>query len=680
MENTVQVTIRNMPKIKYISIFLVEGEEAVLKTHSGLPDWFVERIRQISRSKNPIWNVITEGKPVYVTDIGKDTVIDPILKELGIKSYLSIPISSEGKTVGVININSLKKNAFNRVETNLLKTIAQQIEIAINNARYAETLRKAHNELEALIQERTAKLEEINKELQAEIAERKKAEEALEQISHQMELVLNSAGEGICGVDINGDISFLNPTVVRIFGLEANELIGKPRHMIVHHSRPDGTIYPWEECPVYLSLKDGATYYIYNEVFWRENGTSFSVEYITAPVREGDKIVGAVVTFNDITERKRIEEESLRLDKLESLGVLAGGIAHDFNNLLTGIMTTISSTKMDPHISAYAYENLIEAERACTQAKQLTQQLLTFSRGGTPIKKLTSIGQIIRESVSFALSGSNVKCNVSIEGGLWDAEVDREQIAQVITNLLINADQAMPQGGLIRVVADNVIKGAVDSEGSRYTRIIVEDYGIGIPKEHLPKIFDPYFMTKQRGSGLGLAVAYSIIRNHNGYIDVESELGRGTKFYIYIPASTRRAEEERIEQKKTPSGKGKILIMDDERIIRTAAGRALSRIGYEVECASDGAEAIRLYRKAKEINKPFDVVIIDLTVPGGIGGKEAIEKLISIDPEIKAIVSSGYSNDSVMSEFRRYGFRGVLPKPYTIEELTDTLRKVIEEK
>jgi len=397
------------------------------------------------------------------------------------------------------------------------------------------------------------------------------------------------------------------------------------------------------------------------------------------------EFAGYIGSCYDITDRKRIEEERLKLDKLESLGVLAGGIAHDFNNMLGAILSTISVAKMDKHLEAESYNSLSEVERICIEAKRLTQQLLTFSKGGTPVKKLTSIEQIIRESASFALRGSNVRCESSIEDGLWDAEVDQGQIAQVISNLVINAQQSMPQGGVIKIKANNteLRRGFISSyikEGN-YVKITVEDHGIGIPKEHLSRIFDPYFTTKQKGSGLGLATAYSIIKSHGGFIDVESELGKGSRFYIYIPASEKRVLQRKSEGEKRAEARSRarVLIMDDEAIIRKSVGRALMRMGYDVEYATDGEEAIELYTKAREENRAFDLVIMDLTVPGGMGGREAIKRLRDIDPDVRAVVSSGYSNDPVMSEFTNYGFRGVVSKPYTIEDLAETLHKVINE-
>jgi PAS domain S-box-containing protein len=404
-------------------------------------------------------------------------------------------------------------------------------------------------------------------------------------------------------------------------------------------------------------------------------------------VVSGEDEVLAIV--RDITEHKRMEEELLKVQKLESMGILAGGIAHDFNNLLTGILGNVSLIRMymDPEDNK-TYNRLSEAEKACLRAQDLTQQLLTFSKGGAPVKRVISIEELIKDSATFAVSGSDVRCEFYISEDLWMVEVDEGQISQVINNVVINADQAMPEGGVIRLKAKNINRGELIAhssyegdglplKGERYVKVTIEDEGIGIPKEHLTKIFDPYFTTKQRGSGLGLAAAYSIIKKHDGYIAVESKLEVGTKFYIYLPASDKEMLVRESIGHRAVVGKGRVLVMDDEDMIRGVAGEMLNRIGYEVEFARDGTEAIELYRKAVESSRPFDVVIMDLTIPGGMGGREAIKRLLEIDPGIKAIVSSGYSNDPVMSEFSKYGFRDVIPKPYEIEGLSEVLNRVI---
>jgi CheY-like chemotaxis protein/anti-sigma regulatory factor (Ser/Thr protein kinase) len=325
-----------------------------------------------------------------------------------------------------------------------------------------------------------------------------------------------------------------------------------------------------------------------------------------------------------------------------------------------------------------AYRRLEEAERATMRAADLTQQLLTFSKGGAPIKRSASIVEIIEESARFALSGSNVKCVCQFPDNLWSVEVDEGQMHQVFHNLVINADQAMPEGGIITVHADNAILGAGGPvQAGKYVKIVFEDQGTGISEEHIQKIFAPYFTTKEKGRGLGLAVVYSIIKNHGGHITVESRLGAGTTFTLYLPASDKPIAEEKGHEEEPIVGKGRILLMDDEDVVRDIAGEILKEIGYEVEIAKDGREALELYRTAEESARPFDVVIMDLTIPGGMGGKEAIKKLHEINPRVKAIVSSGYANDPVMANFRDYGFDAVIPKPYSGKDLSRIVHKIL---
>jgi CheY-like chemotaxis protein len=370
--------------------------------------------------------------------------------------------------------------------------------------------------------------------------------------------------------------------------------------------------------------------------------------------------------FRDITERQKMEEELVRAQKLESLGNLAGGIAHDFNNILTAILSNSNLAKM------YAQDNritdrLTKVEKASLQARELTQQLLTFSKGGAPIKKPTSIAGLIKDSVSFALRGSNVRCHFYIPDGLWSVDIDEGQISQVINNLIINADQAMPEGGIIQVEVENVSlqENLLPIRGN-YVKLSITDHGVGIPQNYIQKIFDPYFSTKQKGSGLGLSTSYSIIKNHDGYIDVGSEVGVGSTFHVYLPASHNDVDSTGLPSEQPQKGVGRILLMDDEEIILDAACEVLTYLGYTVVTAKDGKEAI-------------DVVIMDLTIPGGMGGKEAISTLLEIDPHVKAIVASGYSTDPIMAHYREYGFKGVVTKPYSIEDLSKTVRTVLEE-
>lgn len=382
----------------------------------------------------------------------------------------------------------------------------------------------------------------------------------------------------------------------------------------------------------------------------------------------------------EISERQHMEEELLKIQKLDSLGILAGGIAHDFNNILTSILGNISIANMHTTPNSEISQILINAEKAALHAKDLTMQLLTFSKGGAPIKTSASVTDLIKDSANFILRGSNVKCEFSLPDGLWPVEIDEGQMSQVIYNLIINADQAMPGGGNIEISAINVMIGPGDNiplKKGKYVKVLIKDHGKGISKRNLTRIFDPYFTTKRGGSGLGLSVAYSIVKKHEGYITVMSNPGKGTTVYIYIPASQKSMPEKKVLKKPLYMGEKNILVMDDEKSVREILSTMLKKLGCEVVCVKDGAEAIVMYKQFQETGKPFDVVIMDLTIPGGMGGQETIKKLIEIDPEVKAIVSSGYSNDPIMSHYQAYGFSSVIAKPYRITELSKILRDVM---
>jgi two-component system, cell cycle sensor histidine kinase and response regulator CckA len=396
-------------------------------------------------------------------------------------------------------------------------------------------------------------------------------------------------------------------------------------------------------------------------------------------VRKG-RLHGFWFLKRDITESRRMKDESFRAQKLESLGILAGGIAHDFNNSLTAILGNINLAKIRTAEEETVFQRLVEAERACGRAKSLTDQLLTFAKGGPTAKRVGAIAPLLKDSVDFALAGSNVGFEFSIPDDLWMVEFDEGQMNQVMSNLVINAQQAMSEGGFVSIEAENVV-GAPDQipapAAEKYVKISVRDGGVGISPENLSRIFDPYFTTKETGTGLGLATTYAIVRGHGGCMTVESELAAGTTFHIFLPASDRPACPDSDAREAVPHGKGRVLVMEDERMVRNVACEMLRLIGYDVECVSDGREAIDAYKQAQENGNPFAAVIMNLTVPGAMGGKEAIGELLRIDPNTRAIVSSGYPHDPVMDRFRGYGFKGMVSKPYDMEELNGVLHTVI---
>jgi PAS domain S-box-containing protein len=400
------------------------------------------------------------------------------------------------------------------------------------------------------------------------------------------------------------------------------------------------------------------------QIFLHQDGT---IDYISG-------------VFFDITERKIFEEERLMLSKIESLGVLAGGIAHDFNNILTVILGNINLAMLGLPVEHNGQEILAEAEKACFQAQSLARQLLTFAKGGTPIKGPLAVDQLIREAATFACRGSQVRCEFTLPDHLWPIEADAGQINQVFQNLIINAIQAMAGGGTIKIRGENLELadgGDLPLRAGRYVKISLQDQGGGMPARHLAKIFDPYFTTKSKGSGLGLATSYSIIKNHYGHIAAKSKIGVGTTFNIYLPAADREIICQPEVEMTLFSGKGKVLVMDDEALVREVVGKMIVYLGYEVKLARDGEEAIKIFTEAQESGHPFDAVILDLTVPGGMGGREAIAKLLRIDPQVKAIASSGYSDDPVMADFHKYGFSAIIPKPYRVLEAGKILHNII---
>jgi signal transduction histidine kinase/ActR/RegA family two-component response regulator len=379
---------------------------------------------------------------------------------------------------------------------------------------------------------------------------------------------------------------------------------------------------------------------------------------------------------SEIQQREQTEEELLRARKLESLGVLAGGIAHDFNNFLTIVSGSIELLKLQL-ASAEPVDDLLEQiGTACHRAASLASQLLTFAKGGSPVRRLVSTADMVRDAVRLARAGASISFEVVLPEDLWGAEVDPGQISQVLYNILLNARQAMPEGGMIEIHAGNV---DIDvPHVSQRVRISIRDYGCGIPRDILPRIFDPYFTTKPGGSGLGLATAYAIVAKHGGRIDVDSVPGRGTVFSIELPASQERATPEPAPREiPQPQGSARVLVMDDEEAIRRLLGTVLTRLGYVVQTAQDGAEAIALYEAAKSSGSSFDVVILDVTVSTGMGGIEAAAALRELDRDVRLIVSSGYSDSHVMAEYRKYGFDGVLPKPWSTTELSEVVRRVL---
>jgi two-component system, cell cycle sensor histidine kinase and response regulator CckA len=391
-----------------------------------------------------------------------------------------------------------------------------------------------------------------------------------------------------------------------------------------------------------------------------------------------------LVNFTDITERESQQSEHLKSQKLESLGVLAGGIAHDFNNILTGILGNITLAQLYLDQEHPSFKPLGYAEKAASRAGELATQLLTFAKGGTPVKKIVALEALIEEVVSLALRGANVIGKLHLAEGLHAIEADEGQMGQVFHNIVLNAVQAMPGGGTLTVTADNVSLTGVTRPAlppGNYLRVVFSDQGHGMPEELQDQIFDPYFTTKPGGSGLGLASVHSIVKKHGGHVEVRSLVGRGTDFIFYLPsigAVAAAPAEAVVAAEDGRHAGGAVLVMDDDELIQILATQILEHLGYRVATCASGEEAVALYAKAVGAGTPFLAAIMDLTIPGGMGGKDAAQLILALDPAARLIVSSGYSNDEVMADYARYGFCAAMAKPYRVSELTAVLAGLVE--
>lgn len=515
------------------------------------------------------------------------------------------------------------------------------------------------------------------------ITERKAAENALVAEKERLLVTLRSIGDAVIATDVSGRVVLMNKIAETLTGWTLSDAQGKPLgevFVIINEL----TRKPCDN-PVDKVLSTGSIVNLENHtVLVSKNGVEYIIADSGAPIKDRDgATIGVVLVFRDNTEKQKTQDALLKAQQLESIGVLAGGIAHDFNNLLSGLFGYLDLARESLKRGDEAGQYIEKAFSVFGRAKDLTGQLLTFSKGGAPARKIAPLGPLVRDAVHFALSGSTITCRFTIAPDLWLASFDENQISQVLDNIVINARDAMPMGGTISVTADNIPDGSPLPPGlvkGNYVRVCVLDQGTGISPEHLPRIFDPFFTTKQKGSGLGLATAYSIVKRHDGVISAESELGKGAAICVFLPASVTAADAAApLPAVSAFKGRGKVLVMDDEDFIRDVAAAMLADMGFVVTTALHGAETISLFAAEQRKRVPFDLVILDLTVPGGMGGSQAKDELRKLAPNAKIIASSGYSDDPIMSKPQEYGFDAAVRKPYNKAELAQAVSRVMGE-
>jgi len=553
----------------------------------------------------------------------------------------------------------------------------------INERRKAEDeLRRHKGQLEEIINERTAELIEINQNLQNEVAERRQIEQKLKTSEEKYRNLVESISDWIWEIDNQYVYTYSSPRVETLLGYAPEEVIGKAPFDFMPENESARLKKLFAEIGARKEPFAG-----WENTNRHKDGRLVIVETSGEPIVDSaGELLGYRGIARNITERKNFEQELLRVKNLESLGTLAGGIAHDFNNLLTAVFGNIELARLGMDPESQNYQLLGNADEAIWHAKKLTGQLLTFSKGDSLSKEPMAIQELITETCHFVMSGSAVKCDCRLPDDLWPVDIDRGQIWRVLQNLLLNAAEAMPDGGTVTLTAENCLIDELTPlplQQGKYVKIMVIDQGVGIPTEHLPKVFDPYYSTKQRdfkkGIGLGLTICHSIIDKHNGHISLSSAPGHGTTVTFYLPASSQAeviAIGKKTGGKVSHPEKKRILLMEDEDTVIQVTSGMLDYLGYEFEIARQGKEAVEIYCRARESGKPFDLVILDLTIRGGIGGKETISKLLEIDPAVTALVASGYADDPIIANYRDHGFKGALTKPFRLAALKEAIEKL----
>ncbi|MDD5350230.1 MAG: PAS domain S-box protein [Chthoniobacteraceae bacterium] len=633
------------PEAGFCSLTLAESGRLRSKTNYGLQGTvFAEALKN--------------GFTAIVQGVRAQYPADNLLASLRAESFIATPlIDQRERIVGLIGVIGCNAAAQIGIARQTLQIFA---------ARAAAEIERKQ-EVEGLASEKDRLAGDVNVLREGAERDRVRYEDEIAAEQELLEVTLCSIREGCITTDNDGRIVTLNPVAERLTGWMQKEAEDKPLNEILHLTSIRGNR-PLDT----LRLSEKALQTEPQSMVVARDGTQRRVEMSAAPIRARKNLkLGTVLVLRDVTDKQFLEEERYKAEKLESIGVAAGGIAHDFNNLLTAVIGNLSLSLMGAQGSV---RDRIEASKnAALRAQDLARQLLTFAKGGAPIKRTASLRQLVLDTVGFSLSGTNIRSCFDLPADLWPADIDAGQISQVISNLAVNAVQVMERGGTLYVSGENLVVNDQNApptlEPGRYVKINVRDEGPGIPEDIQKKIFDPYFTTKPTGNGLGLATSYSIVKNHDGFIGVESPAGQGAIFHLYLPASEKEVEQVVKRPAARTVRHGKILVLDDEEVICELVSYTLTSCGYTVIPSYNAETTLRLYKEALDAGQPFDLVIMDLTIPGGMGGREAIQELRKIDPNVKAVVSSGYAMDAIMTQCRDYGFCGAIPKPFDLSQL-----------
>lgn len=664
--------------------------------------------------------VTTISDPLFLVDLDHKihTTNTAACRMLGYELHELIghPISkvfpqSTGEESNTSFIKMLETGVVHDVETSLITKEGTQIPVSLSWAmtrskdgqtlgvtfvgrditerlRFQESLKQARDELQERVEEQTKELTVANKMLRDEIAERMKAEEELADDKEYLSVTLASIADGVIATDRDGRIVLINRIACELTGYSRDEAASLPVEEVFRvldeSSREplDAPLQDIVEGGEAATLREGA-------LLLSRDGSSREVAFSGAPIRfQSGKVRGMVLVVRDISERRKLEERLFKNRKLESVSVLAAGIAHDFNNILTGIMTSLFVARTQVSSDSETYQLLSEAEQSAFRASSLTKQLLTFGKGSTPVRQRMAIRDLLAEVAGFCLSGAQVDYDLTVDDDVYEVELDRGQIDQALSSIVVNAEEAMPEGGTVRIGAANLTVRREDGlpvRPGRYVLVTIADQGPGIPEADLHRVFDPYYTTKANHNGLGLTTAHAIVSRHDGCLDVESSEGDGCTFRLYLPGVPAEKSED-FEETETyedtvddPVARRRVLFMDDEDYIRRTAAKLLEHLGYEAATASKGSEVVTMYREALDEARPFDAVILDLVVTGGSGARDTLAHLRELDPEVRAIVTSGYATDAILEEYEEHGFVAALTKPYTVHSMEKALKTALGE-